>query len=245
MEATNAAKERTGIAPVKVAFSSVSALLTMIRDPTINKQDYIELESSCNDICEALDRGMNGRSDDLNEPLLEAINQLTTISSLLLWLSSIVKIIATGLGCTVPDTNSMTSDENARLEQLFTLIIQGHETFASKDLHVDVSKFEVTIAFLRYAARREENGAVSHLIFEAAPPISLKHAALGVVRYRRWFLQYTSYSDVSILTALCLHSTLPPATYVPAGTALTISHFRQLQELELTGGRPPLTQQAN
>ncbi|KAF9646408.1 hypothetical protein BDM02DRAFT_3271015, partial [Thelephora ganbajun] len=79
MEATSVAKETTGIASVKAAFSSVSALRTMIRDLTIDKRDYIELESSCTDICEALERGMDGgRSDEFSKPVLEAIGQLTT-----------------------------------------------------------------------------------------------------------------------------------------------------------------------
>ncbi|KAF9648093.1 hypothetical protein BDM02DRAFT_3187373 [Thelephora ganbajun] len=61
-------------------------------------------------------------------------------------------------GYTVLDTNNMTSNENARLEQLFALIIREHETFASKDPRVGVSKFKPTMVFLQYVARREENG---------------------------------------------------------------------------------------
>ncbi|KAF9643809.1 hypothetical protein BDM02DRAFT_3122889, partial [Thelephora ganbajun] len=62
MEAMRAAKETTGIASAKAAFSSVSALRTMIRDSATKEQDYIELE----------------RPDELSKPVFEAIEQLTT-----------------------------------------------------------------------------------------------------------------------------------------------------------------------
>ncbi|KAF9641987.1 hypothetical protein BDM02DRAFT_3273625 [Thelephora ganbajun] len=78
MEAVNIAEERSGIAPAKVAFGSVSALLTTIRGSKINDQDYVELGLCCTDICEALDRGVNGKQlDEFSQPLGETINQLT------------------------------------------------------------------------------------------------------------------------------------------------------------------------
>ena len=44
-----------------------------------NAMDYIELGLFCSDICRALDRGINGKKlDDLNQPVCDAINQLTT-----------------------------------------------------------------------------------------------------------------------------------------------------------------------
>ena len=44
----------------------------------INLLDYVELGLFCADICRALDRGMNGkRLEDLNQPVCDAINQLT------------------------------------------------------------------------------------------------------------------------------------------------------------------------
>ena len=44
-----------------------------------NRADYIELGLVCADVCKALDRGMKGRRmNDLNQPVLEAIGQLTT-----------------------------------------------------------------------------------------------------------------------------------------------------------------------
>ena len=44
-----------------------------------NEQDYVDLGLSCGDVCKALDRGLNGRqSDDLNQSVLGAIEQLTT-----------------------------------------------------------------------------------------------------------------------------------------------------------------------
>ena len=44
-----------------------------------NEQDYVELGICCGDICQALDRGLNGRRlDDLRQPVLGAIGKLTT-----------------------------------------------------------------------------------------------------------------------------------------------------------------------
>ena len=44
----------------------------------INEKDYVSLGLYFNDICQALNRGTNGkRSEDLNESAREAIKQLT------------------------------------------------------------------------------------------------------------------------------------------------------------------------
>ena len=44
-----------------------------------NEEDYIDLGLHYADICRALDRGLGGkRLDDVNLPVCEAINQLTT-----------------------------------------------------------------------------------------------------------------------------------------------------------------------
>lgn len=95
IDAVNLAKEVTGIPPVKVAFDTVSALLTMIRvrcllvynrmfqlhgrqDSMMNELDYIELGLNCADICRALGRGMNGKKlGELSQSVCDAINQLT------------------------------------------------------------------------------------------------------------------------------------------------------------------------
>jgi hypothetical protein len=43
-----------------------------------NKQDFIELGKSCGRVCQALDRGLNGRqSDELSRSVLEAIGEMT------------------------------------------------------------------------------------------------------------------------------------------------------------------------
>ena len=43
-----------------------------------NKHDYVELGKSCGRVCQALDRGLDGRQlDELNGSVLEAIGQLT------------------------------------------------------------------------------------------------------------------------------------------------------------------------
>ena len=45
----------------------------------INRKDYVELGLTCIDVCTALDRGLNGkRLNDLDNPIREAIEQLTT-----------------------------------------------------------------------------------------------------------------------------------------------------------------------
>ena len=45
----------------------------------VDRKDYVELGLACADVCRALDRGLNGRpADQLNRPLYEAIEQLTT-----------------------------------------------------------------------------------------------------------------------------------------------------------------------
>ena len=44
-----------------------------------NGEDYVELGLSCADVCQTLDRGLNGRRlDELNRTVLAAIGQLTT-----------------------------------------------------------------------------------------------------------------------------------------------------------------------
>lgn len=43
-----------------------------------NELDYIDLGLSCADVCQALDRGLNGRqSDELSRSVSEAIEGLT------------------------------------------------------------------------------------------------------------------------------------------------------------------------
>ena len=52
---------------------------TYNQDTMANEQDYVDLGLSCTDICNALDRGMNGKKlDDLGKSVCDAINQLTT-----------------------------------------------------------------------------------------------------------------------------------------------------------------------
>jgi len=45
----------------------------------INEREYVELGLFCADVCDALDRGINGkRFDELSQSVLKAIGQLTT-----------------------------------------------------------------------------------------------------------------------------------------------------------------------
>ena len=42
-----------------------------------NKDDYVDLGSSCAQVCEVLERGLRGiESEDLNETVLKAIDRL-------------------------------------------------------------------------------------------------------------------------------------------------------------------------
>ena len=44
----------------------------------INEADYVDLGLACAEVCRVLDRGMRGRqADELGQPVLEAIEQLT------------------------------------------------------------------------------------------------------------------------------------------------------------------------
>ena len=54
-------------------------MFTRTQDSMTNELDYVELGLSCADVCQALDRGMNGRQlDELSQSVLKAIEQLTT-----------------------------------------------------------------------------------------------------------------------------------------------------------------------
>ena len=51
-----------------------------------NETEYVELGLACADVCEALNRGMNGkRLEDLSQSLCEAINKLTTWVKVVTW----------------------------------------------------------------------------------------------------------------------------------------------------------------
>jgi hypothetical protein len=59
-------------------FATLSFQLTSVQDSMANKQDFVELGKSCGRVCQALDRGLNGRrSDELSRSVLEAIGELT------------------------------------------------------------------------------------------------------------------------------------------------------------------------
>ncbi|KAF9781675.1 hypothetical protein BJ322DRAFT_238068 [Thelephora terrestris] len=77
IETLHLAEQNSSTDPTKSVFGSVRGLLATIRDS--NEQDYIKLGISCADVCQALDRGLDGRrTDELSRPLLGAIEKLTT-----------------------------------------------------------------------------------------------------------------------------------------------------------------------
>jgi hypothetical protein len=81
--------------PAQVAIGSTSALLmiikvcpsysatlslqlTSVQDSMANKQDFVELGKSCGRVCQALERGLNGKqSEELSRSVIEAIEELT------------------------------------------------------------------------------------------------------------------------------------------------------------------------
>jgi len=97
IEAMNHPEKISSIQPAKAAFDSARGLLTMIRvgilpvhvgrlpadlysqDSRINDAGYVELGLACAEVCEALDRGMNGsRVNQLSRSITGAIEELTT-----------------------------------------------------------------------------------------------------------------------------------------------------------------------
>ena len=95
IEVFNLAKEVSSNTPAKAVFGSVSVLLATIRvsllafgrlntdseecaqDTMVNKADYVELALTCADVCAALKRGLDEKSEDgLNDSVREAIKQL-------------------------------------------------------------------------------------------------------------------------------------------------------------------------
>ena len=97
IEGLEVAEKVSSITPAKVVFSTVHAILTMIRvsvlplfndllrvdksaqDSMMNENDYVELGLTCNAVCTALDRGLKERRlNELGGSVLDAITELTT-----------------------------------------------------------------------------------------------------------------------------------------------------------------------
>ena len=56
-----------------------SPLAHCLKDSMVHKGDYVKLGLECADICQALDRGLEGRRlDQLSQSVLGAIQHLTT-----------------------------------------------------------------------------------------------------------------------------------------------------------------------
>ena len=89
------ARDTTSVKPAKGAFESASLLLTTIRvrfipahvgrsltyvqDSTIVEVDCVEVGLTCAEVCQSLDRGIDGgRQKQLSQPVLEAIERLKT-----------------------------------------------------------------------------------------------------------------------------------------------------------------------
>jgi len=62
-----------------------------------NQMDYVELGLACADVCNALKRGLNGKTpNDLNNSVYEAINQLTKrVTSAMHALSTSLTVLST------------------------------------------------------------------------------------------------------------------------------------------------------
>ena len=92
----NLVKDASSITPVRVAFNSASALLTVIRvgflpvrvgrllvnscvqDSMTKKRNYVELGLACANVCEVLGQGTDAkRASELSQPVFRAIERLT------------------------------------------------------------------------------------------------------------------------------------------------------------------------
>jgi hypothetical protein len=96
IQAFSLIKDTCGIPPAQIAFGSAVIVLTLIRvyppplcqdkllihvvqDTMVNDQEYVDLGLACADVCQALDRGLEGRRlEELTRSVLSAIRQLTT-----------------------------------------------------------------------------------------------------------------------------------------------------------------------
>jgi len=143
-----------------------------------------------------------------------------------------------------------------QLEQLFTAIIQQYETIAPRDLRIDISKREATIAFIPYAARREKGGEGKLLntsphaaifspallsrtgfsyygsIFGTVLPISLKYATLDAFRYGHHSLLRASDIGAMMQLWVAAASALPYTNDVGqrvVDTLLVMADERKLQ----------------
>lgn len=106
IEVLNVAKEASCITPAQAVFTTVVVVLVMIRvrffmfcaatgspltpdqESMVNQEEYVDLGLNCAEICAVLDRGTKGkRTEDINQSVLEAINQLTT------WVEPVVRCL--------------------------------------------------------------------------------------------------------------------------------------------------------
>ena len=96
IQTLNDSKGSRGVPPAQAALESTCTLLTTMKmgstsflsgelvahstqRTTGKRDDFVDLGLSCADVCEALDRALDGkRSDDLSEPACKAIEKLTT-----------------------------------------------------------------------------------------------------------------------------------------------------------------------
>ena len=95
IEVFSLAKEISSNTPAKAVFGSVSVILAMTRvslpgfrwlntysadwaqDTMTNESDYVELGMACADVCDALKRGLDGKSEgELSDSVRKAIEQL-------------------------------------------------------------------------------------------------------------------------------------------------------------------------
>ena len=54
-------------------------LIKCTQDSMVNEDDYVDLGLTCNTVCAALDRGLEGKQlSELSGSVLDAIGQLTT-----------------------------------------------------------------------------------------------------------------------------------------------------------------------
>lgn len=73
---------------------------TFLQESMINVQDCVELGLSCANVCKFLDRGLKGRRlDELSQPMLDAIEQLTRYAKTPFLPRAICSLIARPQNC--------------------------------------------------------------------------------------------------------------------------------------------------
>ncbi|KAH9028201.1 hypothetical protein EDB85DRAFT_1971335, partial [Lactarius pseudohatsudake] len=124
----NIGKEASSMTPAPAVFGAVAILLTTIRDKMANDQDCVDLGLLCVSVCDALQRGTDGKKlEDLNGSVRDAIKRLEAtvakirqridkvtkrheIGKIAGWRSELNEILQVFNSELIPNTNTKVSD---------------------------------------------------------------------------------------------------------------------------------------